>query len=125
MRVFSFAVLALAVLGGLAGAAGAGGPALSVVVVGVRPGPYSATISWQTSAPATVLVEYGLSEDYGVWTRRIASGPDRAGRSALAVLEPTREYRFRVIARAGRARAEATGALTTSPQPLRAGVDLS
>jgi hypothetical protein len=125
MRATSFAALALAVLGGLAGAAGAVRPALALTVVGVQPGPYSATVRWQVSTPATVVVEYGLSEDYGVWSRRVASGHDRAGGTALAALEPSREYRFRVSARAGRARAEATGTLTTSPQPLWVGASVT
>lgn len=128
MRAVTSAVLVLAavvVLGGLPRAAGAAGSALSVAVVGVAPGSYSATVRWQVSAPATVVVEYGLTDEYGIWSRRARSGRDRAGRTALAVLEPRREYRFRVVARAGRARAEATGAFTTSAQPLWLGASVT
>ncbi|MDH4103700.1 MAG: hypothetical protein OEV29_10000 [Thermoleophilia bacterium] len=120
MRALAVA-LALAVLGGLAGSAGAAPSALSVTVVGIEPGPYSATVRWAVSTPASVVVEYGLTDEYGVWSRRVISGRDRAGRSALAVLEPARDYTFRIVARAGRARAQATGSLKTAPQPLWVG----
>jgi len=117
------ALLVAAVVVGSSGSvsAGAGAAPLSVAVSGVTPGPFSATVRWQVSRPARVVVEYGLTDDFGVWSRRISSGPDRAGKSGLAVLEPGREYRFRVVARSGAMRAEATGALTTSQHPVWVG----
>jgi hypothetical protein len=119
----------LAILGAvvLLGAArpAATSPALSVSVTGVTAGPFSATVRWQVSAPANVVVEYGLTDDYGVWSRRAASGPDRVGRSALAALEPNRRYVFRVLARAGARRALVTGALTTGPMTLWVGAGVT
>lgn len=114
VTLVGLAVLASALPGGSAGAART---ALSVAVTGVQAGPYSATVSWQVSAPASVVLEYGPTDAYGAWSRRFASGPDRAGKTALAVLEPGRQYRFRAIARAGAERSETTGSLTTASQP--------
>ena len=111
------AVLGAVVLVGAAGAA-ATSPALSVSVTGVTTGRFSATVHWAISAPASVVVEYGSTDDYGVWSRRVHSGPDRAGRSGLSALEPGRRYVFRVLARSGTQRAVATGAVTTAPTPL-------
>ena len=121
------AVLAACVATFLAalGVAGAAGSALSVSVADVRAGPYSATVHWQVSEPSSVVVEYGLNDDRGSWSRRVLSGPDRAGQTGLTGLEPGREYRFRVVARAGGARAEATGVLTTAPQPAWVGASVT
>ena len=102
----------------LGAARAATSPALAVSVTGVTAGPFSATVRWQASAPASVVVEYGLTDDYGVWSRRVASGQDRAGRSGLSSLEPGRRYVFRVLARSGSERAVASGAATTGPMPL-------
>lgn len=116
MRAAVLAACAAAALAAL-GAAGAAGYALSVSVTEVRAGPYSAIVHWRVSEPSTVVVEYGLTDDYGSWSRRLASGRDRVGQSGFSALEPGREYRFRVVARARGDRAEVTGALTTAPQP--------
>src|SRR5207247_8046495 len=91
---------------------------LSVSVAGVSAASFSATVRWQVSRPASVVVEYGLTDDYGVWSRRVVSGPDLQGQSAIAVLEPGREYRFRVLARSGPTRTTTTGVLTTQAMPL-------
>jgi len=125
MRAVALAVLLLASLAFLPRAAGANEADLSVAVTGVAPGPYSATVQWTVSRPASVVVEYGPTDAYGAWSRRAASGPDRAGKTGLAVLEPGREYRFRAIARSGRERAEVTGSLTTAPQPLWVGAGVT
>jgi hypothetical protein len=125
MRAVLLAVLALAAAALLGGSAGAARPPLSVVVTGVQPGPYSATVRWQVSEPASVVVEYGPTEAYGAWSRRSASGPNRVGKSGLATLEPGREYRFRVIARTKGRRAEVAGSLTTAPQPLWVGAGVT
>ena len=61
MRAVSLVVLALSTSALLGGSAGAARSGLSVAVTGVQAGPYSATVSWQVSAPASVVVEYGLS----------------------------------------------------------------
>ena len=116
MRAAVLAACIAAALGGL-GAAAAARSSLSVSVADVRPGPYSATVRWQVSEPSSVVVEYGLGDSLGSWSRRTFSGPDRAGQTGITGLEPGREYRFRVVARTGGARAEVTAALTTSPQP--------
>ncbi|HET7743846.1 MAG TPA: hypothetical protein VFK76_03825 [Gaiellaceae bacterium] len=120
-RLGGRAIGLLAILGAVAalGAARAAtNPALSVSVSGVKAGPFSATVRWQVSTPASVVVEYGLGDDYGVWSRPVASGPDRGGRSGLASLEPNRRYVFRVLARSGAERAAVTGAVMTAPMPL-------
>jgi hypothetical protein len=117
----ALAALAIAVILGTTGGARAAPYGLVVSVTGVTPGPFSATVRWQVSAPARVVVEYGLTDDYGVWSRRIVSGPDRSGRSGLAVLEPGHRYLFRVLARSGGLRGVAIGSLTTAPLPLWAG----
>ena len=116
MRAVSLVVLASAAAL-LVGSAGAARSGLSVAVTGVEAGPFSATVRWQVSEPASVVVEYGPTDAYGAWSRRSASGPDRVGKSGLASLEPRREYRFRVIARTKRERVEVGGALTTKPLP--------
>ncbi len=116
MRAVSLVVLA-SVAALLVGSAGAARSGLSVAVTGVEAGPFSATVRWQVSEPASVVVEYGPTDAYGAWSRRSASGPDRVGKSGLASLEPRREYRFRVIARTKRERVEVGGALTTKPLP--------
>jgi hypothetical protein len=125
--VVSVSVAALAVTGSSAviAAADASPHALSVVVSGVESGPYSATVRWQVSEPASVVVEYGPTDAFGAWSRRLASGPDRAGKSALAVLEPGRQYRFRVVARAGTRRAETSGSLHTAPHPVWVGAGVT
>jgi hypothetical protein len=117
MRAVSLVVLASAAALLLGGSAGAASSALSVAVTGVQAGPYSATVSWQVSAPASVVLEYGPTDAYGAWSRRTSSGPDRSGKTALAVLEPGRQYRFRAIARAGTERAEVSGSLATAAMP--------
>jgi hypothetical protein len=117
MRVVPLLVVALLTSGLLGGSAGAARSGLSVAVTGVQAGPFSATVSWQVSAPASVVIEYGPTDAYGAWSRRFASGPDRAGKTGLAVLEPGRQYRFRAIARAGAERAEVASTLATAPQP--------
>ena len=116
MRAVSLVVLA-SVAALLVGSAGAARSGLSVAVTGVEAGPFSATVRWQVSEPASVVVEYGPTDAYGAWSRRSASGPDRVGKSGLASLEPRREYRFRVIARTKRERVEVGGGLTTKPLP--------
>src|SRR2546430_17193065 len=110
---------AVASLGGAARAATS--PSLAVSVSGVTAGPFSATVRWHVGAPATVVAEYGLVADYSIWSRRVASGSDRAGQSALASLEPARTYVFRLLARSGSQRAVAAGTVTTEAMPLWVG----
>jgi hypothetical protein len=125
MRAVTLVVSVLVAAAALGGSAGASRSAFSVAVTGVQSGPYSATVRWEVSKPASVVVEYGPAETYGAWSRRAFSGPDRTGTSGLATLEPRRQYRFRVIALAGRERAEVAGSLTTSPQPLWVGAGVT
>jgi hypothetical protein len=125
MRVLPLAVLVILIGLVLSGGAGASRSGLSVTVTRVDPGPYSATVRWQVSAPASVVVEYGPTEAYGAWSRRSFSAPDRVGKTGLAALEPSREYRFRVIARTTEERAEASGTLTTAAQPLWVGAGVT
>jgi len=115
-RSLAAALLAAASLAGTAGAAAERGSAqLAVSVLGVEPRSSSAAVRWQVSGPATVLVEYGLDEEYGVWAKPVRARRAGAGRTLLAGLEPLTTYRFRVVARAGAGRAEATGTFITGP----------
>ncbi len=100
------------------GTAGAGRAAeLSVAVVGVEPQTSSAAVRWQVSGPAAVVVEYGLIEGYGVWSRPVHVRRAGAGTIRLPGLEPQTTYRFRVIARQGGRRAEVGGTFTTRAIP--------
>ena len=119
-RALGLAVTAAVVLAGSATSAPPA-PAFSVSVTRVTSGPFSATVRWQASRPASVVVQYGVTDDYGVWSRRVASGPDRAGSNGLAALEPGRQYVFQVLARSGSQRAVATGSFSTQPVPLWVG----
>jgi hypothetical protein len=88
-----------------------------VAVLSVETRSSSAAVLWQVSGPATVFVEYGLEGDHGVWARPALARRAGTGRTFLAGLEPLRTYRFRVLARAGARRAEATGTFSTGPVP--------
>ncbi|MER3426051.1 MAG: hypothetical protein C4299_02435 [Thermoleophilia bacterium] len=111
-------LLVVAVLAALCAGGGAQATArveLVVAVTGVEVRFPSAAVSWQVSAPATVRIEYGLGEDYGVWSRPTRARQAGQGRTLVAGLEPLATYRFRVTARAGRQQAQATGSFTTGP----------
>jgi hypothetical protein len=123
MRYAALAVCVAAL--GASGAAGAATSPPAVAVVDVKVAPYSATVSWRVSEPSSVVVEYGLTDDYGSWSRRRMSGPGRTGKTDLVGLEPRHEYRFRIVARSRGARAMTAGALTTSPQPDWVGASLT
>jgi hypothetical protein len=71
----------------------------------------SAAIGWQASAAAKVVVAYGLTDDFGIWTKAQVGA---SGQALLAGLEPNTTYRFRLIARTGSLRAETRGTLTTA-----------
>ncbi len=86
---------------------GAGRAQAGVTVTGVAAGPFSATISWRASAPVGVVVRYGLTGEYGLWTT--SSPPARAGRALLTGLEPATTYRFTL--------AGVSGSLTTAAAP--------
>ncbi len=108
-------VAALAALCAGGGAGAAGRAELAVAVTGVEARSSSAAVLWQVSTPATVRVEYGLGEDYGVWSRPTRAARGGPGRTLLAGLEPLTTYRFRVTARSGRRQAQTSGTFTTGP----------
>jgi hypothetical protein len=102
----------MAVLVVVASGAGASPPALAVAIDGLQARASSAAISWRTSLPARVVVEYGLDGDYGVWSK--ASATTRtSGEVLLAGLEANTTYSFRLDAVSGRQSAGTQGQLTT------------
>ena len=103
------AVLALAVS---PAASGGARTALTVTATSVDARSSSAVVGWRTSSTATVVVAYGLTDDFGVWSKATVG---TAGQALLGGLEPGTTYRYRVIARTGTARAETRGTLTTAP----------
>jgi len=117
MRALLLAAAVAAALCAVGAAAGAPQSELSVSVVGAQASPWSATVRWRVSRTASVVVEYGLDGSYGAWSRRVDAGASLSGKTGLTGLEPARSYRFRVVARARGARVEATGTLTTAPEP--------
>ena len=106
------AAAATVVLAASPTAAGGRGAALTVAATSVQARSSSAAIGWQASATAKVVVAYGLTDDFGVWTKPQLG---RSGQALLAGLEPNTTYRFRLIARTGTSRAESSGTFTTGP----------
>lgn len=128
MRAVVLSSLALAVAVAAAagaGASGASGSSVMVTVRAVQPTSFGATVRWKASTHVTVHVEYGTGDELAVWSRPVASGPGGAGRSALTSLEPGREYRFRVVARAGHERAVSEGGFRTASWPTSVGATTS
>ncbi len=79
---------------------------MTVAATSVQARSSSAAIVWQANTTAKVVVAYGLTDDFGVWTKPQLG---TAGQALLAGLEPNTTYRFRLIAsdrlRRGRSRA--------------------
>jgi hypothetical protein len=121
MRSLGVVLGALVVLAAGSIATAARDVALSVSVTAVEASSNGATVRWQASGPAAVLVEWGVDERYGVWSRRTSAGRTGVGRSALFGLEPDTTYRYRVVARSRGERAETTGSFTTRAQPAWSG----
>jgi hypothetical protein len=104
------AAAATVVLAACPSASGGGSASLTVAATSVQARSSSAAIGWQASAAAKVAVAYGLTDDFGVWTKpQLGKG----GQALLAGLEPNTTYRFRLIARTGTSRAESRGSFTT------------
>ena len=99
----------------LAGAAAVPAAPLSVAAQ-VQPGSHAATILWSASAASRITVEIGRTADYGVWLR-VPRRAHSVGRAIIGGLEPSTQYRYRVIARAGRRVVATTGVFTTAPFP--------
>ena len=93
-------------------AAGDRGTALTVAATAVQARSSSAAIAWRASTSAKVVAAYGLTDDFGVWTKPQLG---RSGQALLAGLEPNTTYRYRLIAGTGPARAESRGSFTTGP----------
>lgn len=97
--------------------AGSAGAAVSVSILGVEAKAGSATVEWRTSPGARVLVEVGLTGEYGVWSKPVRAGVSGTGVTRLGALEPDTGYLIRVRARAGSRSAAAAGAFRTAPIP--------
>jgi hypothetical protein len=106
------AAAATVVLAASPAASGGRGAALTIAATSVQARSSSAAIAWQTSATAKVVVTYGLTDDFGVWSKPQLG---TAGQALLAGLEPNTTYLFRLIAGSGSARAESRGTFTTGP----------
>ncbi len=106
------AAAAMVVLVASPSASGGRSTSLTVAATSVQPRSSSAAIGWQASAAAKVVVSYGLTGDYGVWTKAQLG---RSGQALLAGLEPNTTYVFRLIATTGSSRAESRGTFTTGP----------
>ena len=79
----------------------------------IEPRSSSAAVSWQTSVPAQAVLEYGLTQGFGVWTKP-TSTPATSGKLLLAGLEPNTTYHFHLVARAGADRSETLGSFRTA-----------
>ena len=111
LRVLAAAAATL-VLAASPTAAGDRGAVLTVAATSLQARSSSAAIAWQASATAQVVVAYGLTDDFGVWTKPQLG---RSGQALLAGLEPNTTYRYRLIAGTGPTRAESRGSFTTGP----------
>jgi hypothetical protein len=89
----------------------AGPTDVTISVTSVSVASNSAVIGWRASSPVRVYVEYGLSGEYGMWTKRV--GPSSSGSIALPALEPDQRYWFRVVGLSAAGRAEASGSFGT------------
>ena len=79
LRGAVIALLATLVIGVQAGATAPGSAGATVFVVDVQAKAGSAAIRWRATAGARVIVEVGLRDDYGVWSKAGASGRVRGG----------------------------------------------
>lgn len=85
---------------------------LTISVTSVTPRSNSAAIQWQASGPVQAYVQYGLSGEYGLWTKR--TGPATSGQILLPALEPNETYYFQIVGQDGAARTVATGSFATA-----------
>ena len=106
------AAAATVVLAASPAASGGRSAALTIAATSVQARSSSAAIGWQASATAKVVVAYGLTDDFGVWSKPQLG---RSGQALLAGLEPNTTYRYRLIAGTGSSRAESRGTFTTGP----------
>ena len=106
------AAAATVVLAASPAASGGRSAALTIAATSVQARSSSAAIGWQASATAKVVVAYGLTDDFGVWSKPQFG---RSGQALLAGLEPNTTYRYRLIAGTGSSRAESRGTFTTGP----------
>jgi len=109
IRVLAAAAVVV-VLAAAPSATGGRSASLTVAATSVQPRSSSAAIAWQASTPAKVVVAYGLTADYGVWSKPQLG---RSGQALLGGLEPNTTYQYRLIAGSGAARAESRGSFTT------------
>jgi hypothetical protein len=112
------ALLVAAAVGG--GATDARALAGAQVLTGAAAAPASLTadVHWTVSAPARVVVEYGVDERFGVWSPTSVTAGASSGKTTLTGLEPNTQYHFRVRARTGdQPASEAYGSFRTGPMP--------
>jgi hypothetical protein len=86
------------------------------IATSVEPRSSSAAIGWSATKPVRVVVEHGLTDDFGVWSKA-TSTPTTSGRVLLGALEPGTTYRYRLLARRVGETAETRGSFTTAPIP--------
>src|SRR5262249_725241 len=80
----------------------------------VQPGENTATVNWTvTDVPARVVVEYGVDNNYGVWSDVTTVLEARSGHTTLTGLEPGSSYVFHVLAVSNVSRLDATGTFST------------
>jgi hypothetical protein len=107
-------MLALVAAAGLGLASGGINPTGPLQGVSVQPGENSAVVTWSvTDVPATVAVEYGVDNRYGVWSETTAVLSARTGQTTLTGLEPGTTYQFHILAVSPVSRQEATGSFGT------------
>jgi hypothetical protein len=75
--------------------------------------PFSATLAWRTSVPATARIAYGLDAPV-LWTAATPSGTDH--RATVAGLTPATSYVLVVIAKNGDGPASSSQFMLTTPQ---------
>ncbi len=107
-------MLALLATTGIQLASGGISPTGPLDGISVQPGENTATVNWRvTDVPARVVVEYGVDNNYGVWSDVTTVLEARSGRTTLAGLEPGTNYVFHVLAVSNVSRLDATGTFST------------
>src|SRR5690349_14911192 len=82
-------MLALLATAGIQLASGGISPTGPLNNVSVQPGENTAIVNWSVSdVPARVVVEYGVDNNYGVWSDVQTVLEARSGRTTLTGLEP-------------------------------------
>ncbi len=94
-------------------ALGGGRAPLAIQAVAASPNSLSATITWQTTAPAASWVEYGVDQPDSVWTA-VSTTPSVIHQATLVGLRPSTTYVFRIVAKNADGPVSAVGSVTTA-----------